>query len=693
MVKTSRLPFYPLVIALALVLAPGLTAQKRAMTLVDLLEVPRVFDPQLSPDGRQVLFYMDKADWKTGRRTGHVYRIDADGTNQVQLTSGERGESSARWSPDGRTIAFVTRRDGDENQIYLIANDGGEARQLSKHATSVSSIAWTPDGKSLFFLASDPKPDEEKAAEKVRDDVFAYDENFRQQHLWKISVPEGAEQRITEGNFSILSFRLSRDGRRIALHRAPTPLNADNGRGEVWVMDANGENATQLTRNGVEESGAELSPDNAQVLFVAEANAQFEPYYNSTLFLVPAAAAPFDKGGAKTTLLPPDFPYEIVSATWSNDGASIYFVANMGVHSELFQLDLATRAAPRQMTDGRHAIQGGSYVPAADRFVLQFDEPTRLGDVWTLAATPGAAPVRVTDVYGYLDRDFRLPRQEKVQWKGADGTAIEGVLYYPLDYEQGKRDPLCVQTHGGPESSDKYGLGGISNYVPVLAAKGYAVLKPNYRGSTGYGNAFLRDMVGHYFQNAHLDVLAGADYLIKAGIADPERMVAMGWSAGGHMTNKIITYTDRFKAASSGAGAANWISMYAQSDIRSYRNTWFGGTPWQKNAPFAAYWDNSPLKYVANVKTPTLFLVGQNDPRVPPPQSVEMFRALQSNGVPTHLYMAPREGHGWSELRHVLFKMNVELEWFEKYAMGRAYTWERAPGDPQKPGARPTTLP
>jgi dipeptidyl aminopeptidase/acylaminoacyl peptidase len=161
-------------------------------------------------------------------------------------------------------------------------------------------------------------------------------------------------------------------------------------------------------------------------------------------------------------------------------------------------------------------------------------------------------------------------------------------------------------------------------------------------------------------------------------------MVKMGWSAGGHMTNRIVTFTDRFKAASSGAGAANWISMYAQSDVRSYRTPWFGGTPWQRDAPISAYWDNSPLKDVWKVKTPTIFLVGAEDARVPMPQSVEMYRALRSNGIPTHLYVAPREPHGWRELRHELFKMNVELEWFEKWATGRPYVREIPPGGAKK---------
>ena len=243
-----------------------------------------------------------------------------------------------------------------------------------------------------------------------------------------------------------------------------------------------------------------------------------------------------------------------------------------------------------------------------------------------------------------------------------------------------------VQTHGGPASSDQFGgLFSSSNYIPVLASLGYFVFKPNYRGSTGYGDDFLRNMVGSYFDQAHLDVMAGVDHLIGQGLVDEDRMVKMGWSAGGHMTNKIITHTDRFKAASSGAGAANWISMYAQSDVRTYRTPWFGGSPWEEDAPIDVYWEHSPLKDVSNVTTPTLFLVGQQDPRVPMPQSVEMWRGVKAQGVATHLWVAPREPHGWRELRHRLFKANVELDWFEQWAMDREWTWEQAPGSEEKP--------
>jgi dipeptidyl aminopeptidase/acylaminoacyl peptidase len=649
------------------------------MTLLDLAQLSRILNPQLSPDGRTLVYHRSRIDWKAGVNVYHVWRQDI-GAAPAQLTFAEPGENafpgSLRWSPDGKTLSFVRA-----GQIYLMPADGGEPRALTRHVTNVNFIppAWTPDGAAIYFVAPDQKPADDRERDRLRDDAFAFDENFQQRHLWKVVVSTGAETQITSGEASVLGFRLSADGKSIALHRAPSPMQADAYRGEVWTMDANGEHARVATHNSVEETGAELSPDAKQVLFLADANERFDPYYNTNLFIVPAA-------GGTPRLVVPDFDkYAFEQATWAPDGRSIFAVVNMGVHNELFQIDVSSRKV-RQLTDGKHfitAVAGGwSIVSSAKKMVLQLDEPTRFGEVWTMAVDGDRNSLtRVTDAFATLERDFILPRQEKVEWASQDGTAIEGLLFYPMDYAPGKRYPLVVQMHGGPMESDKYGAGPgvLQNYFPVLTAMGYAVLRPNYRGSAGYGNAVYRDVVGHYFQNMQRDVMSGVDALIQRGIADPDRLVVMGWSAGGHLTNKLITMTDRFKAASSGAGVADWISMYAQTDTRANRTLWFGGTPWQKDAPFATFWDHSPLKDVAHATTPTLFFVGENDPRVPMPQSVEMYRALKSNGVATQLLVAPREGHQWAELRHLLFKANTELEWFEKYARGRSYTWEKAP--------------
>lgn len=655
---------------------PAAVHAQRPMTLVDLINLPSISDPQLAPDGRRVAYVQAEANLKANKRISQIWRANIDGSGSIQLTAGTESASTPRWSPDGKTLAFVTKRGDDTaNQVYLLPTDGGEARRLTRHDTAVGDLTWSPDGTRIYFVAADPKSAEEKARDDAKDDVFAFDENFKQRHLWSVTVSGAVEEPITKGEFSVIGYQLSSDGTKIALHRAPSPLYGDAGQADVWVMAADGSGAVRLTANGVTETSAGLSPDNTQVLFVADSNGAWESYYNDNIFVVPA-------GGGEIRMLTRELPYEVMDAMWSKDGKSIYFLANMGVHAELFALDLAS-GKTRQLTDGRHSLGGVHYQPALDRFVFTIDEPANAGDVWTMAPAD-KAQAQVSHVFDHLTREFSLPRQERIEFNGADGVTVEALLFYPLDYKAGQRYPLCVQTHGGPAASDRFGFGRWQNYTHVLAAKGYAVVQPNYRGSTGYGDPFLRDMVGHYYRNAHLDVMAAVDHLIAAGIADPDRMVKMGWSGGGHMTNKIITFTDRFKAASSGAGAVNWISMYGQSDVRTYRTPWFGGTPWQKNPPIDVYWDHSPLKDIANVKTPTLVLVGEQDVRVPPPQSVELYRALKSNGVPTRLYMAPREPHGWQELRHQLFKVNVELDWFERHATKRPYAWEKAPGGESK---------
>ena len=656
------------VLALVLLVSP-LGAQKRPMTILDLINLPSVGDPQISPDGRQVVYVESQADWEENRTVSHIYRVSTDGSGTVQLTYGKEGQSSPRWSPNGQHVAFTANRDDAEGtQIYLLSAGGGEARQLTTHETSVSSISWSPDGRFLYFLASDPRSPEEKKKEEMGDDVYAFDENYRQTHLWKVEVEIGEETRISEGDFTVAQFSLSRDGTKVAHVRAPSPLFGDFRDGEVWVMGEDGGGGVRLTSDTVPQSNPQLSPDNQWVLFTADSNEEFDFYYNDKIFLVPA-------GGGDASVLLPDLPYEISGAAWSVDGGSVLFLANTGVRQEIFRVDVESGTL-NQLTHGDHAVGAVSYNPLNGLVAFTIQHRTSPGEVWILDPEGNQTAQQVTYLFDYIDESYLLPRQEAVQWEGEDGVQVEGLLFYPLDYQAGQRFPLIVQTHGGPAASDKFQFGSSSNYVQLLAAKGYFVLKPNYRGSTGYGDPFLRDMVGHYFNQSHKDVMTGVDHLIELGLVDGDRMGKMGWSGGGHMTNKIITYTDRFKAASSGAGASNWISMYAQSDVRVYRTPWFGANPWEEDAPIDVYWEHSPLKYVQNVTTPTLILVGEEDLRVPMPQSVEMYRALKALGVPVHLYVAPRQPHGWRELYHRLFKSNVEMEWWERWIMEREYEWE-----------------
>ena len=643
---------------------------KQRMTIVDFLNVPSLSDPQLSPDGTHVLYTLAESDWEANRQVGHIWCAALEGDTR-QFTFGEGGESQARWSPDGKHISFLTQRGKDKaNQLYLMPVDGGEAHAVTQHPTSIRSYAWAPDGTSIYFLAEDALSELEQKKLDRKDDVIAYDENYQQRHLWRLNLAGESTERMTSGDYSILGFELSQDGSQLLVQQGPDPLYDHRPASEIALMNADGSNVRVLTDNQIGESGASLSPDGRQVLFIAFANAELDFYYNDKLFLL-------STDGANQLEVPlPDAGFEVIQAKWAADGNSIFLHVNQGVTTQLLQYELKKKKLT-PLTTGNHSLIAWNYHSVTGKHILGVNRAGSPGDLQVLS---GQSLTPITHHFDYLAEAFHLPKQEVIQWTGADGVTVEGILHYPIDYVEGQRYPLAVQTHGGPASSDRVGFSRrITHYHPVLAGKGYAILQPNYRGSTGYGDDFLRDMVGSYFRQAHLDVMTGVDYLIDRGIVDPDRMVKMGWSAGGHMTNKIITHTDRFKAASSGAGAINWVSMYGQSDVRTYRTPWFGGTPWQENAPVDVYWANSPLKDIAQVTTPTLILVGEKDPRVPSPQSLELFRALKSLGVPTHLYIAPREPHGWRELQHRLHKINVELEWFAKYALAEGYDWEMAP--------------
>ncbi|MCG8467955.1 MAG: S9 family peptidase [Gemmatimonadetes bacterium] len=657
--------------------------ERRAMTIVDLIDVPGLGDPPLSADGTQVLYVRTQADWEANGTTSHIWRVGLDGTGSVQMTNGEKGESSPRWSPDGRHIAFVaTRHESEHPQIYRMPTTGGEAVAVTDHPTGVGSIAWSRDGAWIYFVAQRESTEAEKAREAVNDNVYRYEEDRRHSDLWRVDVETGERERVSDGASMVRGYSVSRDGTKLLVQLAPSPLFDDMLNSELWIMDADGSGARRITQNRVGEGSASLSPDNRHALFVANTNDELSDfYYNQRLFVVPT------DGGDPVSLVPGG-SYDVNGAWWSADGASIYFRANTGVRQQIYVIpaDANDASAAVAVTGGDHAIGGWDYEAGADTHVFTIGSPQSPGDLWTFGLGAGAEgePSQVTRVFDYLASDFHLPRVEAVQWDGEDGVEVEGLLYYPIDYEEGRRYPLVVQTHGGPPASDKFGFPRSNNYESVLTARGWFVFKPNYRGSTGYGDDFLRNMVGHYFDQAHKDVLAGVDHLIDRGLVDGDRMAKMGWSAGGHMTNKMITYTDRFKAAASGAGAINWLSMYAQSDVRIYRTPWFGGDPWTEGAPVEQYMADSPLFDLHKVTTPTIVLVGENDDRVPMPQSVELYQGLRANDVPTHLYVAPKQGHGWRELQQRLFKANVELDWFYQWVLGEDYEWETSPVHPDK---------
>jgi dipeptidyl aminopeptidase/acylaminoacyl peptidase len=405
-----------------------------------------------------------------------------------------------------------------------------------------------------------------------------------------------------------------------------------------------------------------LSPDNSQFAFIATVNESGEPYYEDNIFIQSV-------GEKRPQLLLPDEALEVLDFAWDADGAGLFILGNTGLRTDLYHYGIETRALVR-LTIGDHVVDDWTYNPRTEAHTAKFITAQNPGEIYAMSDRDDSfAPL--THEYDDWTDQYRLPRQEAVSWRGRGRATIEGLLVYPLDYDGETPFPLVAITHGGPRSSSQFGSWNPSRYIPVLAAQGYGVLLPNHRGGTGYGDRFLRDMVGGYFTNAHHDVLDGIEALVDRGLADPDQLIKMGWSAGGHMTNKIVTVTDRFKAASSGAGAADWISMYGESDVRHNRTPWFGGAPWEKNAPIRKFRRQSVIQDAWKATTPTLFFVGEKDVRVPPTQSILMYRGLKAAGVETQLYVAAGEPHGYGKPSHRLFKIHTELAWFARH-LGRA---------------------
>lgn len=639
------------------------------MTPVDLLSLPTLSTPELSPDGERLVYLRSEANWEENHRRSAAWVADPETGDTRQFLHRRSDLGSLAWSPEGKWLAFTAN--GEENsddQAYLLPLAGGDAHQLTEHPTSVRGLSWSPaEDQWLYYLAREERADSDP---EIKSLIRPHDSPLKSQ-VWRVRVADGKCEQVTDGSQHVRDYEITADG--LLVTRSSGALIDDrHDSTSLWLMKPDGTEPNQLATPSYGIGGARLAPGGKKLLYLADVNAAGDPYYETNLFLVEIGDEPNQRE------LLADFPHEINAAEWGPAGEKIYFLANLGVHSQLFELDIETNQV-KQLTEGEHEIRSWSYARVQNAFILQLRTPTSPGDFWRVDLRgEETAPTQLTHLHDTLADDYRLPEQRVVRFKAADGVEVEGLLTLPVD---GSRAPhaLVVQSHGGPRSSSKYGVWRWGNYKPVLAAHGYATLSVNYRGSTGYGEDFHRNMVGDYWRNAHTDVLSGVEHLVAEGIADTDRVIAMGWSAGGHMTNKLITATNRFCAASSGAGAVDWVSMFGESDTRRLRAPWFGGSPWQKDAPLDAFRAQSPLFEMWKAKTPTLIFVGEEDRRVPRTQSILMARALTAAGVPNKLYVAPGQGHGWSRLDQRLFKISTELEWFERHANGRDYEWQSPP--------------
>ncbi|MGH9386395.1 MAG: prolyl oligopeptidase family serine peptidase [Vicinamibacterales bacterium] len=670
-----------LVAAIVVVMSIGAaSAQKRPATFDDVLQMKTVAAPAVSPDGAQVLYTVrqwepaSERDKDRMEARSHVWKVPTNGSSPArQITFGERGESQPQWSPDGRSISFLAARgsgsgeDAPRSQIYVMRADGGESWALTEGKEAVTAYSWSPDSSRIVYLMTDARSKEEEANLSKRDDERVFEGNFRYAHAWVVEVSTKTATRITDGTSYTVSGAPSwaPDSKRFVFAAGTTPMLRDNRR-DIYIADVTSKQIEKISTNFGSDNAPKWSPDGNTIAWTAEPNdgpaiadgTASSVVVQSRLMLYDVARK------TVTDTSTPTFDVDAGVPQWAAEGRRVVFVAGRRAYNEAFAFDLTTKAFSQ--LSSKRTLQFGSQSSNRKTIVVTMDSPDTPAEIYV--TDPTFANFRRLTTTNPQVSDFALGESEVITWKSSDGMEVEGVLLKPVGYQSGRRYPTLVVAHGGPSgvSLNNFRMGGLEG-GQVWAGQGWAVFYPNPRGSSNYGEKFLRANVVDWGGGDYKDIMTGVDALVARGIADPDKLAHIGWSYGGYMTAWVITQTTRFKAAMVGAGLTNMWSMYGTNDIPSALIAYFGDSPNSKTMPL--YLDRSALSHIDKITTPTLILHGSNDERVPIGQPMELYRALKDRGKPTELVFYPREGHGISEYYHLKDRMTRIYDWVTRYTL------------------------
>jgi dipeptidyl aminopeptidase/acylaminoacyl peptidase len=638
------------------------TAAPAAWTPELQVKVRAIASPRVSPDGRRVVYTVSDV-LTTPERSEYVSQIwmaSVDGRENVQLTFADKSSTNPRWSPDGNWIAFTSTRKENKNNLYLLRVAGGEAEPLTDLKGSIADFDWSPDGRWLAYTLADPKTEEEEKNDKAKNDYRWVDENLKMARLYVIPVQKDAAgkreaRKLTSENYNVGEFDWSPDGSRIAFSYTKSAVANDWTTSDISIVDVATGKVMVFANTPAAENDPVFSPDGK---FIAVSVSDNPPRWaqSGMVQIFPAAG-----GQPKTLSTSYDGQPNVVG--WSADGRRIYFSEAKGTGTQIYAFDVAT---------GR--IDEIKTTPAVYTAIDLNRSRTTFGLVRQTPESPQEAYVATVSDFtptqvSRANTEWKLPplgKTEVIRWKSADGKDIEGLLTYPAGYQAGRKVPLILNIHGGPAGVfQQTFIGGRGVYpIATFAARGYAILRPNPRGSSGYGTEFRRANIKDWGGADFQDLMTGVDKVIEMGVADPERLGVMGWSYGGYMTSWIVTQTKRFKAASAGAPVTNLMSFNGTADIPAFIPDYFGGQHWEASE---IYQKHSPMFNVKGVTTPTLIEHGDADIRVPISQGYEFYHALKAQGVPTRMLVLPRQPHGPTEPKMQLAAMQANLDWFEKY--------------------------
>ena len=656
-------------------------AAKHAITFNDLIAMHRVAEAELSPDGKWVAYTVATPDMEANRNATNLWMAPVAGGDAIQLTRTGK-DSSPKWSPDGKTIAFLSARSGD-SQVYLLSMDGGEAHAITKLSTGADIVKWSPDGKTIAFTSGvypECKDDEcnkrrndEKEKNKVKAHVAEHllyrhwthwNEGTRSHLFVQAADGSGEAKDLTAGSDYDIppdqrgeesDINFSPDSKEICFTAVTDKVEATSTNGDLFVVAVSGGEPKRITTQPGFDGNPAYSPDGKYVAYHAQLTAGYEADRWRVML--------YDRATGKNENLSEGFDRSAANLAWSPDSRTIYFLSENETQQPVYAMAPRVGATPKKVVDGFNAAmsvsEDGKTLLLTRTSLIQ---PAEL----FVAASDGSGLKQVTHANDPLLAKLEMNAPETFWFDGAEGTKVQAMLIRPPHFDASKKYPLLVLLHGGPQTMWTNAWGYRWN-AQVFSAAGYATLMINRRGSTGYGQKFTDEITNDWGGKAYVDVMKGVDAALgKFSFLDGTKMAAAGGSYGGYMVDWIATHTDRFKALVSHASVYNKASMYATEEL------WFEehdmqGTPWSNPESYKKW---APATYAAALgkfKTPTMVIAGEKDYRVPYTQSLEFFNALQRQGVPSKLVVFPDEGHWVLKPQNSQFWYKAFVDWVDQY--------------------------
>lgn len=673
----------PVIFLLTVILLPLVNATTlaqnsatRHLTADDLLALQSVADPQVSPDGAWVAFTVEKNDLDADEATTRIMMVSVDSGELVQLTADDYSASNPRWSPDGKYLGYLAARGDDEEaktQVWTLDRRGGDSQQYTNVDQGVSDFHWSPAGHDMLLMIRDKTAADlareaaQEAGEEVRPLPFVVDRlQFKRDgvpyldrsrtHLYLYTGPDSAPLQLTTGDFDDSQPAWSPDGSEIAFvsNRTEEPDNNENT--DIWVVSADRNAASRPLRQVTKNAGSDYAPqwsnNGRQITYVTVTEPDLIWYATNHLAIASSS-------GGDERVLTESLDRNVAAPRFADDDQSVFFVLEDSAEQHLAQFDLRRKRINR-VIDGELSVWRYSWHDQR-LAAVQISMPHLPAEIFLLDA---GKLRQLTNINGDLLDQLELADVHNVTFPSKDGTEIEGFIFTPPGYAKGEAYPTVLRIHGGPVAQYDFSF---NRDAQLLAAEGYVVVISNPRGSSGYGQEFSAALFAQWGVKDFEDVMAAVDYAIAEGYADADRLGVGGWSYGGILTNYVITKTDRFEAAITGASEVNYVANYGHDH---YQLQWEKelGLPWENRDA----WENiSPFNDIGKVTTPTLVMGGKEDWNVPIQNSEQLYQALRRRGITTELVVYPDEAHGLSRPSFVRDRYQRYLDWYGIHVRGQ----------------------